>query len=48
MRTRPDKIRIFHIARASLEKARYYLILANDLRRRAEITYPIGLFGRME
>jgi four helix bundle protein len=28
---RPDKIRIFHIARSSLEEARYYLILANDL-----------------
>src|SRR5437016_400936 len=31
-RTKPDKIRIFNIAHASLEEARYYLIFSNDLR----------------
>jgi four helix bundle protein len=31
-RTKPDKVRIFNIARASLAEARYYLLLTHDLR----------------
>ena len=31
-RSRPDKARMMNIAEASLEEARYYLILAKDLR----------------
>ena len=31
-RSRPDKVRFFNGAAASLEESRYYLILANDLR----------------
>jgi four helix bundle protein len=30
-RTKPDKVRLFNIAQASLEECRYYLILAEDL-----------------
>lgn len=30
-RTRPDKARVLNIAEASLEEARYYLLLAKDL-----------------